>query len=302
MRSMSSRITGVCLGLVLGAGAARAQVVNPATQGVPSAPPAPAQASEPKHTWEMPPVDVYGKAPLREDDRIGDYAQPRWTADRLFGETRVYVIPKGKVEFEYWLIPETPRDGPTDNASQFEIEFGLPGRFQIDLYAVAHKDGIDGAYGVTEGKAEVRWALADWGKIWGNPTLYAEWKNENNAPDHFEGKLLLGGQIASGWHWGSNLVWEHTMGGDQENSNEWTVGVSRTVRDSKFDLGFETQLALVDALTGNGGRGPFEKQFFIGPSMQLRPLPQMHIDIAPLIGVTDAASRAKVIVVLGYEF
>jgi len=31
-------------------------------------------------------------------------------------------------------------------------------------------------------------------------------------------------------------------------------------------------------------------------------LPQVHLDIAPLFGVTDAAPRAKVFVVFGYEF
>jgi hypothetical protein len=294
------RVAAFCCGAVLLAAAqTHAQVVNPATQQPPADG---AQKPDTHHTWELPAIDVFGKEPLREDDRVGDYKQPRWTADRLFGETRVYVIPKGKVEAEYWLVPETPRDGQTDTASQYEIEFGMPGRFQVDLYAVGHKIGLDGEFGVTESKAELRWAFADWGKIPGNPTLYVEWKNENNAPDHFEGKLLLGGQVASGWHWGSNFVWEHTMGGDQENSNEWTVGLSRTIRDSKFDFGVETQLALVDALTGHGGRGPFEKQFLIGPSMQLRPLPQMHIDFAPLIGVTDAAPRSKIIAVLGWEF
>jgi hypothetical protein len=36
--------------------------------------------------------------------------------------------------------------------------------------------------------------------------------------------------------------------------------------------------------------------------MQLRPLPRMHIDFAPLIGVTDAASATKIFVVVGWEF
>ena len=148
----------------------------------------------------------------------------------------------------------------------------------------------------------MRWAFADWNKIPGNPTVYFEWKNENAAPDHVEAKLLLGGQLASGWHWGSNLVWEHELGGPQENSNEWTVGVSHTVRDTKFDLGVETQLALVNSLGAGGVRGDFETQFFVGPSLQFRPLPQMHIDVAPLIGTTSASSRSKVFVVVGYEF
>ena len=42
-----------------------------------------------------------------------------------------------------------------------------------------------------ESKVELRWAFADWGKIWGNPTIYLEWKGEDAAPDHVEGKLLL---------------------------------------------------------------------------------------------------------------
>src|ERR1051326_7561773 len=77
--------------LLLPAVHADAQVVNPATQQ-PSTPDAGTRpgATDTHHTWEMPPVDVIGKAPLVEEDRIGDYAQPRWTAHRRFGETRVY--------------------------------------------------------------------------------------------------------------------------------------------------------------------------------------------------------------------
>jgi len=281
--------------LVPGVCASQAQVIGQSN-------PPPPSPQERQSTYEMPPVDVFGKAPLADDDRIGDYAQPRWTADRLFGETRVYVIPKGKVEFEYWSVPETSRDGSTTTETQYEVEFGLPGRIQIDLYAVSHKTGIDGPLAFDEQKAELRWALADWGKIWGNPTIYLEWKGQDQAPDHFEGKLLLGGTIASGWHWGSNFVWEHELGGAQENSNEWTVGISRTVVDRRLNLGVETQLALVNAIEADGERGPFEKAFLAGPSLQFRPLPQMHIDVAPLFGATHDASRSKIIVILGYEF
>lgn len=302
MRPLSARVGVVCLGVMLGAGAARAQVVNPATQGPPSTPP---QQTESKHTWEMEPVDVYGKAPLVEEDRIGDYAQPRWTTHRRFGETRVYVIPRGMTDFEYWLIPDTPKGGGlTDFKTQYEVEFGLPGRFQLDLYAVGHKEGTkDESFGITEQKVELRWALADWGKIWGNPTLYAEWNQVSNAPDHAEFKLLLGGEIRSGWHWGSNLVWEHETAGAEENSNEWTTGVSYTALDSKIGVGVETQLALVDSIDPvTRTRGPFAKEFLIGPSIQFRPLPQLHIDVAPLFGVTADASRAKTFVVVGWEF
>lgn len=282
-------------------GTAHAQIVNPADKQAPSSE-QPAESGDDHHTWTMPPVEVYGKAPLNEEDRIGDYAQPRWTAHRRFGETRVYVVPKGMVEFEYWLRPTTNKRAPTDFESQYEFEFGLPGRVQVDLYAVAHKTGREGTFGVDEQKVEVRYAFADWNKIFGNPTVYAEWAQVSNGPDVAEMKMLFGGEITSGWHWGSNLVWEHQTGGALENSNEWTTGLSRTVRDTKLSVGVETQLALVNERIRPGVRSDFEKEFLAGPSIQFRPLPQMHIDFAPLFGSTKAAPRAKTFMVFGWEF
>jgi hypothetical protein len=278
-------------------------VVNPADQAVPQESPNIPNPATRTHTWELPPVTVYGYAPLSDDDRIGAYAQPRWTAHRVFGETRVYVIPKGTVEFEYWLKPEMERDGaPTNFTHQYEVEFGLPYRFQLDLYAVSNQTGAAGPMQFDEQKVELRWAWADWNKIPGNPAFYLEWNPRNNLPPHVEGKLLLGGQIASGWHWGSNLVFEHEAGGLQENSREWTAGISHTVLDTKFSLGLETKLALVNQKDSKGNRGAAEKQFGIGPSLQIRPLKPMHLDFAALIGATNSAPRAGMFVVLGWEF
>ena len=288
------------------AATASAQVVNPAN-AQPEPQPQDQQSGDKGDghmgTWEMPPVTVYGSAPLKEEDRIGDYAQPRWTAARRFGETRVYVVPKGMAEFEYWLIPETGRDGNTNMENMYEVEFGLPGRFQVDLYAVGDKTGPSGPMALDQQKAEVRWAFADWNRIFGNPTLYAEWTQVSNAADHVEFKMLFGGELASRWHWGSNLVWEHTAGDTFENSNEWTTGLSYTLKDMGVSVGMETQLALVNERIGPGlGRTPFSKEFLIGPSIQFRPLQRVHIDIAPLFGATTDASRAKTFVVMGWEF
>lgn len=303
MRPIRSRAAAWALLLITLAPASMAtvsaQVVNPATAQTSDAGD---QKSDSHHTWEMPPVDVYGKAPLAEEDRIGDYEQPRWTAHRRFGETRIYVIPKGMVEFEYWLRPTAPKDGPTAFQHMYEVEFGLPGRLQFDLYAVGNKIGKEGALAIDQQKVELRYAFADWGRLWGNPTMYVEWTQNSNGPDALEGKLLLGGQLASRWHWGSNLVFEHEIGGVQENSHEWTTGLSYTAQDTRLGVGVETQLALVNELESNGGRGPLTTAFLAGPSLQWRPLPQMHLDVAPLLGLNHDAPRMKLFVVLGYEF
>src|SRR5262249_29831154 len=147
-------------------------------------------------------------------------------------------------------LPRHSED-PTDLQTQFEFELGLPHRLQLDLYLVANREGDENEEGqrpfvLDEQKVELRWALGKWGAIPGNPTLYAEWVGLSNEPDHFEGKLLFGGQLGPGWHWGSNLVWEHELGGVQENSNELTAGVSKTLKDQELSVGGEFKLALVD--------------------------------------------------------
>lgn len=267
-----------------------AQVVNPADKQ---------RAAE---TPQNPPVIVEGRqvSDLREEDRIGSYQQPEWTSHRRFAETRIYVRPEGTAEFEYWLIPEVPKGGgPTQTTAQYEFEFGLPYRFQFDLYLVSHEDGNQGPMTFDEQKFEVRWAFADWDKIWGNPTAYLEWAATNDGPDHVEAKMLFGGEVISGWHWGANLVFEHETGGLQENSHEFTGGISRTLTDKRFSVGAELKSAWVDDKTD---RGSYSNELLLGPSFQFRPLPNAHIDLAPLFGCTDDSPDFKFTFVFGWEF
>lgn len=279
-----------CLPALLTAALA-AQVINPADKQQPSA-----------STPQGQPVVVEGRrvSNLREEDRVGSYGQPEWTTRRRFPETRVYVRPEGTAEFEYWLLPEIPKHGgPTQTAAQYEFEFGLPGRLQLDLYLVSHEDGNQGSMQFDEQKFEVRWALADWDVIPLNPTLYLEWAARDQAPDAVEAKLLLGGELTSGWHWGANLVFEHETGGMQENSKELTGGISRTVVDQRFSLGAEFKAALVD---DKQSRSDSAKELLIGPSIQYRITPRATLDLAPLFGVTDDSPAAKIYFVFGWEF
>jgi len=249
------------------------------------------------------PIVVEGKAvsPLREENRIGDYGQPAWTAKRRFSETRVYVRPKGSAEFEYWLQPEIDSNGRTHTRKQYELEFGLPNRFQLDLYLVSHQDGNQGPETFDEQKVEVRYALDDWDVIWGNPTLYLEYASKSNAPDGIEAKLLLGGEVSSGWHWGANLVFEHETGGLQENVYGVTGGVSYTVTDEVFSVGAEVKAEVADNKTD---RFDFDgtDEVLLGPSLQYRPLPRAHIDFAALAGVTSNSPDAAFTLLFGWEF
>jgi hypothetical protein len=275
------------------------QVVNPAdAQRAPStAPPA-----QPEHlrTFELPAVTVVGEkqSDLREEDRVGTYSQPRWTATRRFPSTRVYVVPEGKIEFEYWLRPTINKDGSTDTRSLYELEIGLPHRFQLDLYLRTDQEGDKGDMLLGE-QIEVRYAFADWGKIPANPTVYFEYVMLEDRPDKIEPKLLLGGELAPRWHWGANLVAEIELGGSREHEYQLTGAVSYTIIDQKFSLGAESQLIMTDEA---GNRGDFDTEVLLGPSMQFRPLPQMTINFAPLVGLTDDSPDAQIYLNLGWEF
>lgn len=255
-----------------------------------------------RSTYEMEPIVVQGE-PLpryRTDELIGDYAQPRWTAQRLFPGTRVYVIPKGEVDIEQWFRFETPKNGgPTTVTTQSEIEFGLPHRLQLDLYATQmHDTGVAGS-GSTGASAEIRYAFADWGKLFGNPAIYLEYTTLSGQPDLVEGKLLLGDALAPGWHWGVNLSVEQQTSGTRTTEKQFTAGVSRTVIDHQLDLGLETRLGWTDA---RGSRGHYARDLQVGPSLRVRPLPQMHIDFAPLFGTTSDSMKVNSYVIFGWEF
>jgi len=277
-----------------------------------STPPAPVQVVNPATVQQKPTQDPTEIDPTaetlvtavrvseyREEDRIGPYGQPAWTAHRRFPTTRVYVRPPGTFEFEYWKRVDVPREGPTKTKTQYEFEVGLPGRFQVDMYLVSNQEGNGGEMLFNEEKLEVRWAFADWDVIWGNPTIYVELKSRDQEPDVVETKLLLGGEMSPGWHWGTNLVFAHETGGDEENEHEITAGVSHVLRDERFSLGGELKAALVNT---EDDRSEFEEELLIGPSLQYRPVSNVHIDLATLVGIGSDSPEFEGFLVLGYDF
>jgi hypothetical protein len=236
------------------------QVVNPADKqreaqesaedrrvGEPTTQAVQGPVHQPRASFELPAVEVVGEreSSLREEERVGPYAQPRWTARRRFPSTRVYVRPPGTAELEYWLRPTVTKDGDTEIRTLYELSVGFEPRLQLDLYFRTDQEGDDSEMLIGH-QVELRYALADWGKIWGNPTLYVEWAGLEQRPDVFEAKLLLGGELAERWHWGANLVGEFQTGGEREYEYQLTGGASYAVADSKLALGAEAQFIISD--------------------------------------------------------
>jgi hypothetical protein len=290
---------------------AAAQVANPgdeARSGAEKMQPPPDQRRDKEGharripSYDQPPIEG-GEAPLDgliEEERFGAYGQPRWTAHRRFGETRVYVVPEGFFELEWWIKPEVPRGGgPTTTVTEFEGELGLGHRLQLDLYLDAQKVGHEDNFELDGQKIELRYALADWDVIPGNPTFYVEYHAHHSGPDQVEMKLLLGGELARAWHWGLNAVFEREIAGDLENNYEATGGISYTVFDTGLGVGAEVKAQFLD---NKDRRGNMHEVCLVGPSVQWRPHPAAHIDVVPLFGVTGFSPVFAPTIVIAWEF
>ena len=70
------------------------------------------------------------------------------------------------------------------------------------------------------------------------------------------------------------------------------------MRAERLSLGAELKAALVDV---HSDRGNYEQSLELGPSLQWRPLPAMHIDIAPLVGPTSESPDLDCFFVLGWQ-
>lgn len=250
----------------------------------------------------LPKIVVTGDHPervgwLQEEQLIGENAQPEWTTRRRFATTRVYVLPPWQWEFEQWWRGKFSRDGDSSHRFQSEIGVGLPHRIQLDLYENAERN-TEGNFHHSGIQLEGRWALAEWGQIPLNPTLYGEWKFNDEDPDAFEVKMLFGDEIATRWHWGLNLFYEQEVGGGRGSELGFSQAVSYSLQDEKLSLGLEMKL---ERASGPNLDGKPEVELLLGPSVQWRPCSRVHLDFVPLIGCTSDSPRVEAYIVFGFE-
>lgn len=238
-------------------------------------------------------------SPLIEDTVVGPYAQPEWTTERRFPTTRVYVQqPPWGMGVEQWVRSKFYGGDRAKHRVQQEFEIGLPHRLQIDLYNNAEVNNKGTMYH-DNFAGELRYALADWGKIPMNPTLYGEFKLKDEGANVAEYKLLLGDDFGRGWHWGFNFAYEYDLGGEQAKSYAEALAISKTVIDRKFSIGIEAQY---ESESVKGERSNPENSLNIGPSVQWRPVPSAHIDLSVMPGLTDDAPDWLTFIVIGYDF
>lgn len=238
---------------------------------------------------------------LGEERLVGSNEQPEWTTERRWAKTRAYVLAPGQIEVEQWWKLQTPRGSRPDHFWQTEVGIGFEGGWQLDLYENYGKN--PGGPVKHEGvQAEVRYALAKWGEIPANPTLYLEYVANQRAADKVEAKVLFADDFGPRWHWGSNLVFEQETSGARETELALSGAVSYTILDSKFSVGAEFN---AERVTGEGFKNNPVNEFLIGPAFQWRPTENSHIDLSPLFGFTKSDRvdpRFELWLIFGWDF
>jgi hypothetical protein len=246
---------------------------------------------------------------LNEERAVGPYNKPEYIEHRRFTTTRVYLqTDPGEVQFEQWLEIREPKDYKNKDGEvrlRSEFEFGLADGVQLDLYAMTDqtRDGTQSGMDFRGWSAEVRYAPWKWNEVFGNPTAYFEYILRNGCADVIEPKLLLGGEVAPGWHWGANLVYERELATQDLIDEEFKVtgALSYALLDRKLSAGVEMEVAYAveREVVGEVDRA---REVHIGPSIQWRPLPQAHLDLVPLFGCTGESYRMKTFIVFGWKF
>ena len=321
MTSSAKLLSRLCAFSLLAAGASAARLTAADDSAIPQAGAENKTASgsaKTLHSWELPALTIPGvpRADMRDADLVGSYGQPRWSTERRFAEVRTYVIPEGQFDFEYWLFVSQPSKHDKDVAAangdpkpkaevkqQYEAEMGLGHRLQLDLYQVYVKDGSNGDNALDSTKFEIRYAFADWGRIWGNPTAYVEWTQAAHGPDAAEVKLLLCDDITTRWAWATNFVAERETGGNRELSAEWNSAIGYSAIDEKLSVGAELAIAQVSELEDPAGSSRVHHyEVAVGPSIRFYPIPQAHVIISEFVGLNNNTSTSKTVAIFGWEF
>ena len=234
------------------------------------------------------------KLPLQT--KVGEYEQPLWSTMRMFPSTRVYVMnPPGTAMYEKWFDIRDRRDGPAQIRMRDEFTVGLGNRLQLDLYSHTVYDG-EGDMRDFDWRGfsfEFRYALADWGKLPGNPTLYWETKMLDGGWG-IEPKLLLGGQAGDNSIWGLNFIYEGN------------VKPTRELQHREYAATGSYALIINDDLTIGGSfmyrNNDFNTvEYYVGPLLQYRVSNRAYITVEALPGLNPDSKSSRNTIIIAWR-
>ena len=251
-------------------------------------------------------------------------ATPDFSRSRFSNLTNAYVLPPGAVYFGLIYQGDSLKYNRPDSLLTQEVEIGLPYRFGI-----AFENSTEFYRSNTQDRSfsiEGRYALADWNKIFLNPTLFIEYKQgigtifhdegppaplekgeaqeflaeHEPLPDAFEARLLLAQNFGK-VEWALNGFFEQEVGGDRGREVGFAQSIMIPVtHDERLKVGVEMQFTQFNDSGIRNGPDPDSNRFIIGPTIAWKPSAQTRLDISPLFGCTDDSPHASVFVVFSY--
>ncbi len=255
------------------------------------------------------------------DDIGSAYGAPGgFSRTRFAPLTTAYVLPPWTFYFGEIYEGDAFRHGPPDHLFTQELEMGLPYRFGVA--AEAGFERFNGGGGASSVSLEGRYALADWGKIPLNPTLFAEYKfgvgpirheegpppppggeeeesGPPQRPDAYEFRLLLAEDFGERIEWAMNWFFEKENTGDR--GREWgfaqSVVTPILLPHEQLKVGVEMQYK---NFTVKDTRGDPQHTFVIGPTLAFRTTHNTRFDVSTLFGCTDDSPRVQVFAVFSW--
>jgi hypothetical protein len=210
-------------------------------------------------------------------------------------------VVKGEVELEYFGTRTFDPISSENNLQNHEISFGygVTSWWAAELYTLLERDADQAAH-VSGHQFENHFQLSKPGRYWIDPGLLVAYTRSARLgdPDTLEVKLLL--QKVTG-----RFLNRLNIGGEQELGSHASGAPDRVVLWSTRYLlsrrlmpGLEIQSDLGKA---NETRTFNEQQHYFGPAAYGQLLPHLKYEVAYLFGVSNAASRAAVRLLLEYE-
>ena len=255
-----------------------------------------------------------------ENDIRSAYGAPgTFSRTRFSPTTTAYVLPPYQFCLATIYEGDAFQHGFPDHLFTQELEMGLPHRFGIA--AETQLERFNGGGGFETVSLEGRYALADWGKIPLNPTLFAEYKfgvgpirheegpppppgEEEEAgppqiPNAYELRLLLSQEFFHRYEWAMNGFFEKENTGDRGRE----IGFSQSIMtpivlpNEQLKVGLEM---LYKNFSVKDTRGNADNIFVIGPSGAYRTSTNTRLEVSTLFGCTNDSPHVQVFAVFSW--
>jgi hypothetical protein len=238
---------------------------------------------------------------VEADELLSAYgAPPDLSRGRISTLAKAFVLPPYHVELENFYGGNFVNNGLPRHIFTTEIEMGLPGRFTVGIQN--HLDRFNGETQERDFTLEARHALADWNKIYLNPTIAGDYRfGFDRRSDAIDVGLLLCHDFAHMIEWAANISGEKTL----ESSRAPGFRVTQTCEipvllpDEQLEVGIEMQYLHREQSPKRHDR---EEGFEVGPTLAWRPTKTLHVDLSPLIGCTGNAPRLDLFAAVSFSF